>query len=206
MAILLHLDSSPLETSISRELTKEFAKTWKESHPDGRVIVRDLAATDSKPLNAAWIVANFTPAGSRSTEQNELLALSEELITELEQADEYVLGVAMHNFSIPGTLKLWIDQIARSGRTFSYGSGGPKGLLTGKKATVVVATGGVYERGTPTGGFDFVEPYLRAVLGFMGVTDVTFVTASGAAKLMSGTVDRATFLQPTLERVRAAAA
>jgi FMN-dependent NADH-azoreductase len=206
MPTLLQINSSPLETSISRELTGEYVTAWKVAHHDGQVISRDLAVTIPQPVNAAWISANFTPAASRSEEQKQLLAFSDELIGELEAADEYVIGVAMHNFSIPSTLKLWIDQIARGGRTFSYSSAGPKGLLEGKKATVVVASGGVYEPGTPTGGFNFVEPYLRAVLGFLGVTDVTFVTASGAAKIMSGAVDRATFLQPALERIRAAAA
>jgi FMN-dependent NADH-azoreductase len=99
-------------------------------------------------------------------------------------------------------LKLWIDQIARSGRTFSYGADGPKGLLQGKKATIVIASGGVYELGTPSGVMNFVEPYLKAVLGFLGIANVKFVTASGAAQVMQGKVDRATFLQPALEQIR----
>ena len=206
MPTLLHLDSSPLESSISRELTREFVKTWKAAHPDGSVIYRDVAAHTPRPLDAAWIGAGFTPVDARTAEQKALLAPSEELIAELESADEYVLGVAMHNFSIPSTLKLWIDQVARSGRTFSYGANGPQGLLLGKKATVVIASGGVYALGTPMGGLNFVEPYLKAVLGFLGVTDVTFVTAGGAAQVMMGAVDRDVFLKPALEQVRSVAA
>jgi FMN-dependent NADH-azoreductase len=206
MPTLLHLDSSPLESSISRELTREFVKTWKAAHPNESVIYRDVAAQTPKPLDAAWIGAGFTPVDARTAEQKALLAPSEELIVELERADEYVFGVAMHNFSIPSTLKLWIDQVARSGRTFSYGANGPQGLLQGKKATVVIASGGVYAAGTPMGGLNFVEPYLKAVLGFLGVTDVTFVTAGGAAQVMMGAVDRAVFLKPTLEQVRSVAA
>jgi FMN-dependent NADH-azoreductase len=117
----------------------------------------------------------------------------------LERADEYVFGVAMHNFSIPSVLKLWIDQIARRGRTFTYSEKGPQGLLRGKKATVVSASGGVYAPGTG------VEPYLRSVLAFVGVTDVKFVAAGGTARITSP-VDRSAFLKPVLEEVRAAAA
>ncbi|GGG79755.1 FMN-dependent NADH-azoreductase [Edaphobacter dinghuensis] len=206
MPTLLHLDSSPLESSISRELTREFVKTWKAAHPDGAVIERDLAANPAAPINAAWVGSAFTPEAARTPEQAAALATSEQLIAELEVADEYVIGVAMHNFSVPSVLKLWIDQVARLGRTFSYGETGPQGLLKGKKATIIVASGGFYEVGTPAGAMNFVEPYLKAVLGFLGITDVKFVTASGASQLMRGTVDRATFLQPVLEQVRTVAA
>ncbi len=96
--------------------------------------------------------------------------------------------------------------MARRGRTFNYGANGPQGLLQGKKATVLIASGGVYATGTPAGGMNFVEPYLKAVLGFLGVTDVTFVTAGGAAQVMMGAVDRDVFLKPALEQVRSVAA
>jgi FMN-dependent NADH-azoreductase len=205
MATLLHLNTSPLATSVSRELTREFVSNWKASHPSGKVIDRDLAANPPKPLDQAWIFATFTPEEARQPEQKDLIAYSDEAIAELEQADEYVIGVAMHNFSIPSVLKLWIDQVVRRGRTFSYGAEGPKGLLSGKKATVLVATGGVYDAGTPYAAFNFIEPYLRTVLGFVGITDVKFVTAGGTAQLMSGTVDRGQFLQPHLEQVRSIA-
>jgi FMN-dependent NADH-azoreductase len=206
MPTLLHIDSSPMESSISRELTREFVKTWNAAHPDGAVIYRDVAAHTPEPLDATWIGAGFTPEASRTPEQKTALALSEELIAELENADEYVIGVAMHNFSIPSSLKLWIDQVVRSGRTFSYGEKGPQGLLKGKKATLLVASGGVYEVGTPLGALNFVEPYLKTILGFIGVTDVKVVTAGGAAQVMMGAVDRETFLKPTLEQVRSLAA
>jgi FMN-dependent NADH-azoreductase len=206
MPTLLHLDSSPLESSISRELTREFVKTWKAAHPDGTVIYRDLAADAPKPVDAAWIGSSFTPVDARTEEQKATLALSEKLISELENADEYVFGVAMHNFSIPSTLKLWIDQVARKDRTFAYGEKGPQGLLKGKKATILAASGGAYEAGTPTSAYNFADPYLRTVLGFLGVTDVTVVAAGGASQLMTGAVDRDTFLKPTLERVRSLAA
>jgi FMN-dependent NADH-azoreductase len=206
MPTLLHLDSSPLEGSISRELTREFVKTWKNAHPDGTVIYRDLAANPPKPVDTAWIYASFTPEANRTPEQKAALAPSDELIAELERADEYVFGVAMHNFSIPSVLKLWVDQIVRSGRTFVYAESGPQGLLHGKKAAMLAASGGVYQAGTPAGAMNFVDPYLKMILGFIGVTEATFVTAGGAAQVMTGAVDRETFLKPTLERVRTVAA
>lgn len=206
MPTLLQVDSSPSPVSISRQLTRQFAETWKASHPGSSVIYRDLAANPPKPVDASWIGAAHSPQDSLTADQKKVLAPSEEFISELKRADEYVFGVAMHNFTIPAVLKLWIDQIVRAGRTFSYDSQGPKGLLVGKKAAVLVASGGVYEYGTPAAGLNYVEPYLNSILGFIGVTNVKFITASGAAQLRFGTVDRDTFLKPTLEQVRAAAA
>ncbi len=206
MPTLLHIDSSPLATSISRELTREFVKTWKEKNPEGEVINRDLAASSLKPIDQNWIGSAYTPAEARTPEQVATLVSSDELISELEKANEIVIGVAMHNFSIPSTLKLWIDLVARNGKTFSYGSNGPEGLLKGKKATLVIASGGVYESGTPAAAFDFVAPYLRTVLGFLGITEVNVVTAAGTAQIMMGAVDREIFLKPTLDKVRELAA
>ena len=206
MPTLLHLDASPLETSISRELTREFAATWKAAHPNGTVIYRDLAAEPSAPINQLWVHAAFTPADVRTAEQKSLLAHSEEQIQELESADEIVIGVPMHNFSVPATLKLWIDQVVRAGRTFSYGAGGPKGLLQNKKATLLIASGGVYSADSPAGAMNFVEPYLKAILGFIGITDVRMIAVGGVSQLMSGAVDRGTLLQPALQEIRATAA
>ena len=201
---LLDLNSSPLgETSVSRQLTNEFVQNWKKANPDGTVINRDLSTTALTPLNAAWIGAAYTPEDKLTDAQRETLALSNSLIAELKAADEYVLGVPMHNFSVPGSLKLWIDQIARSGKTFSYATGTPVGLLTGKKATIVISSGGVYDKGTAMASYNFVEPYLRTVFGFLGVTDVTVVSASGASALSTGKIDRQTFFQPHVDSIRA---
>jgi FMN-dependent NADH-azoreductase len=205
MAILLHLDTSPLASSVTRELTREFVTNWKASHPTGQVIHRDLAANHPRPVDQAWIHSVYTPDEARQPEQKALIAYSDAAIAELEKADEYVIGVAMHNFSIPSVLKLWIDQVVRRGRTFAYGAEGPKGLLSGKKATVLVATGGVYDAGSPYAALNFIDPYLRTILGFIGITDVKFVTAGGTAQLTSGTVDRGRFLQPHLEQIRSIA-
>jgi FMN-dependent NADH-azoreductase len=206
MPTLLQIDSSPLESSISRELTREFVKSWKAKHTDGAVIYRDLAVHTPKHVDAAWIGAAYSPEESLTDAQRAELATSNELIAELQSADEYVFGVAMHNFSIPAVLKLWVDQIARRGKTFSYGANGPEGLLKGKKATILIASGGVYDAGSPAVAFNHADTYLQAVLNFLGVTEVTVITAGGAAQVMMGAVDRDTFLKPTLEQVRSVAA
>jgi FMN-dependent NADH-azoreductase len=202
MPTLLHIDSSPLYgRSVSRELTAAFVTQWKASHPDGRVIDRDLNATAIPPISAEWVAAAYTPEQARTLPQKEQLSLSDSLLTELEQADEYVVGVPMHNFGVPSVLKLWIDQIARVGRTFSYANGVPKGLIVGKKATFIIATGGIYDAQTQMASFNFVEPYLRSVFGFLGVKDATFLTTGGTAKLNQGH-DRGAFLAPHLQAVQ----
>ncbi len=203
MSKLLHIDSSPLDgRSVSRELTAAFVSEWKASHPDGRVIHRDLSATAIAPISAEWVGAVYTPEQARTLQQKELLSLSDSLIAELDEADEYVFGVPMHNFGVPSALKLWIDQIARVGKTFSYAGGTPKGLIVGKKATFIIATGGIYDAQTQMASFNFVEPYLRSVFGFLGVTDATFLTASGTSALNQGH-DRGAFLAPHLQAVQA---
>jgi FMN-dependent NADH-azoreductase len=202
MPTLLHIDSSPLYgRSVSRQLTGAFVAEWKSSHPDGAVIDRDLNATAISPITADWVGAAYTPEETRTPQQKEFLAHSDKLLAELEQADEYIFGVPMHNFGVPSVLKLWIDQIARVGRTFSYANGKPKGLIIGKKATFIIATGGSYDAQTQMASFNFVEPYLRSVFGFLGVTDVTFLTAGGTAALNYGQ-DRDAFLAPHLQAVQ----
>lgn len=202
MSVLLHINSSPLYgRSVSRQLSDAFVTQWKSAHPNGTVIDRDLNATPIPPINAEWVGAAYTAEETRTSQQKELLALSDALLAELERADEYVFGVPMHNFGVPSVLKLWIDQIARVGRTFSYADGTPKGLLTGKKATFIIATGGVYDAQTRMASFNFVEPYLRSVFGFLGVTDATFLTTGGTAALNYGQ-DRDVFLAPHLQAVQ----
>ena len=204
MSTLLKLDSSPMgERSISRKLTTKFAESWLKTHPGGKVVERDLTTMNLPVVDAFWAGAVHTPEASRTAAQVQALAVSDSLINDLEQADEYVFGVPTHNFSIPSTLKLWIDQIVRAGKTFSYGATGPKGLLTDKKATLLLASGGEYGKGSAMASFDFVTPYLQTVLGFIGITDVTIIAASGTAQLMSGKLDPQTFLAPSLEKVHA---
>ncbi|WP_263410891.1 FMN-dependent NADH-azoreductase [Terriglobus tenax] len=202
MPTLLRIDSSPLSGhSVSREMTDTFVASWKASHADGQVVTRDLATTALAPIDAAWIRAIHTPADSQSVEQKALLTLSEELIAELYQAEEYVIGVPMHNFGIPSTLKLWIDLVSRAGKTFAVENGAPVGLLKGKKVTFLVATGFEYGTGSPMAAMNNIDSYLRTLFSFFGVTELTFLTAGGTIALNYGQ-DRATFLQPHLEAVQ----
>jgi FMN-dependent NADH-azoreductase len=204
MPTLLHLDSSPLgDASISRHLTSEFSQTWKAANPNGKIITRDLTTTTIPPITAAFVAAIYTPADALTPAQKDLLTLSDTLIGELFAADEYVLGVPMHNFGVPSILKLWIDQISRVNKTFSYATGTPVGLLTSKKATILIAAGGIYDAGTTMASYNFVDPYLRTVLGFLGVTDVTVIAAGGVANIRQGKIDRASFLAPHVESIRA---
>jgi FMN-dependent NADH-azoreductase len=128
MATLLHIDSSPLYgRSVSRQLSGAFVERWKSLHPGATVIERDLNATSIPPISAEWVGAAYTPEEARAPQQKKQLELSDTLLAELARADEYVIGVPMHNFSVPSVLKLWIDQISRVGKTFSYENGTPKG-------------------------------------------------------------------------------
>jgi FMN-dependent NADH-azoreductase len=206
MATLLHLDSSPMgAASVSRHLTSQFVEHWKQANAGGTVITRDVTSSNLTSITAEWVAAAYTPEASRTPEQKSVLALSDKLVAELQEADEYVFGVPMHNFGVPSVFKQWIDQIARVGVTFAYVDGAPKGLLTGKKATFLIATGGAYGPGTAAESFNFVEPYLKAVFSFLGVQHVAVHTAGGAAALNYG-ADRAQFLQPHDEAVAALAA
>jgi FMN-dependent NADH-azoreductase len=184
---------------VSRQLTQEFVKTWQAKHGDGNVVYRDLSTLGLSPIDAAWIGSAFTPAAARSEAQKQIIAKSDEFIAELKAADDIVVGVSMHNFGIPATLKIWIDLIARAGETFKYGANGPEGLVNGKQAYILWASGGSYDIGSP---MNFVEPYLKAVFGFVGITNIKFVAAGGAAALMKPDADRTAFFQPRLAEVR----
>jgi FMN-dependent NADH-azoreductase len=202
MKTLLHVDCSPLgDASISRHLSEEFVKRWTAANPGGKIIRRDLSAGHIPAVDGAWVAAVYTPEDARTPVQKEAVAISDRLIGELESADEYVFGVPMHNFGIPAVLKLWLDQIVRAGKTFAYADGAPAGLLKGKKAHVLIASGGVYERGTAMASLNFVEPYLRTIFGFIGVTDTAFVHAGGTAALMYGKIDRESFLKPYVQKI-----
>jgi FMN-dependent NADH-azoreductase len=204
MSTLLRIDSSPLaDASITRRLSNEFVQHWQRANPTGEIIVRDLTKTKFTGIDGQWIGAIYSPADSLTPPQRELLALSDALIDELERADEIVVGVPMHNFTVPTVLRLWLDQVVRVRKTFSYADGLPAGLLKNKKAHFITASGGVYDQGTAMASFDFVQPYLRTIFGFMGVTDTDFHNAGGTAALNFGKIDRQSFLQPHIDSIRA---
>jgi FMN-dependent NADH-azoreductase len=194
------------ERSISRKLTSNYAQSWLQARPDGKVVHRDLNEMQLSPVNAEWIAAAYTPESARSEQQRRALETSDSLIADLQRADELVFGVPMHNFTIPSTLKLWIDQVVRVGKTFAYSANGPTGLLSGKKATLLIASGGVYEQGTQMASLNFVDPYLRTVFGFIGITDLSIISAGGTSALSAGKIDPQTFIAPSLVKVSSLAA
>lgn len=177
---LLQIDSSARTVSVTRRLTAKFAEEWKENHPDGEVTHRDLSATTLPPITDDWGAAQLEES-TRTPAQRSYLSTSDELIEELQAADTVVVGAPMYNFSIPSSLKAWIDQVVRIGKTFGYGPKGPQGLLGKKKVFVITARGGAYEKGTAREAWDFQEPYLRHILGFVGLTDVKFIHAENQA-------------------------
>jgi FMN-dependent NADH-azoreductase len=179
MGNLLFVTSSLFgDQSESSRLALEFLSAWRDRHPQANVVIRELTPPSMPHLDAESLGALMTPADGRTIRQTELVAFSDALIDEVEAADTIVLAVPMYNFSIPSTLKAWIDHIARAGRTFRYSEAGAVGLLKGKKVYVVTARGGIYSSG-PAQAFDFQEPYLRAILGFLGIDDVTFIHLEG---------------------------
>ena len=179
MTTLLIVNSSPRSNSISRKLTRQFAEDWKTLNPNGRIVERDLSDGTVPYLNEPWIEAAYTPESNRTPEQRGMLALSDTLIDEILAADVILLGIPMHNFSVPASFKAWIDQIARAGKTFSYTSQGPKGLIPShKKVVAVLSRGGVYTAEGAQGAMDFQVSYLRQEVGLVGLTDVTFVHAA----------------------------
>lgn len=182
MAHILHIDTSARgERSISRTLTQEFMAGWKASHPEDTVAYRDLGHQPVPLVTEGWIAAAFSDPASHTPELKEAIRVSDELIDELLAADRYVLGVPMYNLTIPASFKAYIDQVVRAGRTFAVTETGYQGLVEGKKALVITAEGGQYRPGMPAASYNFHEPYLRAILGFMGITDVTLIHADGLA-------------------------
>lgn len=179
MSILLISSSPNLDGSSSRALAQELAHSLAG---DGRVVVRDLGANPPPHLDQETIGAFYTPEADRTAEQNRKLALSDELIDELFAADAIVIAAPMHNFGIASSLKTWIDQVARIGRTFEPTGQGPKGLVTDRPVRVVTTRGGVYGPGTPFNHLDHLEPYLRRALNFIGLEDISFIYAEGTAK------------------------
>ncbi len=183
MVNILHLDSSPRgERSLSRTLTREFISAWKQIHPTDTVTYRDIGRYPVPPIDESWIAASFSPSDQITPELATALNISDELIDELLEAELYVFGIPMYNYSIPANFKAYIDQIARVRRTFVVSQNGYEGLLKNKKILVITTRGGSY-----SGGYlDFQEPYLRAVFEFMGITDMTFIHAenlSGGAEV-----------------------
>jgi FMN-dependent NADH-azoreductase len=176
MSNILVLNSSAAgAASVTRLLVDDAVDQLRRRYPHAAVVTRDLAADPVPHLSPDGVNGVRTP---NAVTPAEIAArkLSDELIAELRAADTIVIGAPMYNFGLPSTLKAWFDHVLRAGETFSYSEAGPKGLLEGKQVIVVEARGGLYSEG-PGQAADFQEPYLRHLLAFVGLTDVTFVRA-----------------------------
>lgn len=177
---LLHVDSSILgQSSVSRTVSAEVVAALRVSHPGIEVTYRDLSANPLAHLTSAHLGALQGAAVDPAQQQD--VAAGKSALDEFLAADIVVVGAPMYNFGIPSQLKAWIDRVAVAGKTFRYTAAGPQGLCGGKKVIVASSRGGVFSAGAPTAAFDFQETYLRAVFGFLGITDVNFVRAEGVA-------------------------
>jgi FMN-dependent NADH-azoreductase len=199
MPTILVIDSAVSGVaSVSKALVREAVAALTEGAP-ARVIHRDLGREPVPHLTEA------TVAGVRAQPATEAeqaaRALSDALIAELRAADTIVIGAPMYNFSIATGLRAWFDHVLRAGETFRYTEAGPEGLLAGKRVIVVESRGGLYSEG-PAQAVDFQEPYLRHLLGFIGLTDVTFVRAE---KIAYGPEARAAAIAAASDSLRAAA-
>jgi FMN-dependent NADH-azoreductase len=205
MPTLLHLDASPRgDFSISRQLSAAAVAAWKDKHPGGKVIARDLTKTKMTFVDLDWIMGAFSPPDQVTNDHKNALAISDTLIAELLEADEIVMGTPMYNFAVPAVVKAWIDHVVRAGKTFNYGSSGPEGLAKGRKMLLAVASGGSYDNASGMEAYNCETPYLRVILGFIGITDVTFVHAGGTMRVVQGQISAEEFLAPWLKQVRAA--
>jgi len=181
MAHLLHIDSSPLgDASVSRQLTAEIASAWTKANPGGTVSHLDVAATPLDHLTAELMqVVKFRNLDGLNDRQQQELATTDALVDQLLASDILVIGAPMFNFSVPSQLKTWIDRICQAGRTFRYTETGPVGMVTGKKAIIISTRGGIHSTNPAVTALDHQEAYLKTVLGFIGITDVTIIRAEG---------------------------
>lgn len=181
---ILRIDSSAnLTSSVTRDLTDKIIATLGDTN----VATRDLATSPLPQITQTWTEARAVAAADRSPAQREALEQSDTLIQELKDADTLVIGVPVYNFSVPASLKAWIDLIARAGETFRYTENGPVGLLEGKRAILAVASGG-----TAVGSdIDYATGYMRHIMGFIGITDVTIIAADALAIDPDGTLAQA---------------
>jgi FMN-dependent NADH-azoreductase len=176
--ILNIVSSAKGDQSFSNKLSGAIIDKLLTVFPGSQVQTRDLAAEPLPYYQGPQIAAHYTPAEQRTADHKEALRKSDHAIQELMDADILVIGVPLYNFGVPSTLKSWVDHIARSGITFSYGNGAPHGLVHNKKVYLAFASGGIYSDG-PMKAFDFAEPYLKGSLGFLGMTDITTFRVEG---------------------------
>jgi FMN-dependent NADH-azoreductase len=181
MSQILLVTSSPRgAVSYSSKVARSLADGLAAVHPPARIVVRDLAAQPLSHIGTDFVEGLASPAGQRTAAQNAAIALSDEIIAEVFAADVVVIASAMINFGLSSTLKAWFDYLLRAGATFRYSDKGVEGLVTGKKAYIVAARGGIYSEGGMKAA-DFQEPYVRQLLAFIGITDIETLAIEGVA-------------------------
>ena len=186
MPTLLNIQSSPRgANSLSRTVSQDFVAAWQTKHPDGKVVLRDLAANDLPFVSLQWIAGIYSPVEALTPDMRRALAVSDELIAELFAADEILIGAPMYNFAVPANLKAWIDMVVRP-RVTHTGPPARTGLVTGKRCKIVIASGGSYDAGLPAAASDYESGYLRRILGFIGITDIEVILAGGSAAIALG--------------------
>ena len=197
MSQILLVTTSPRgSASYSNQVAEALAAKLRAEHPGATLVTRNLAATPLPHVGEAFVTGRVLPSAERSPAQAEALVASDAAIAELTGSDVIVIASPMYNFGVPSTLKAWIDHLVRPGVTFSYSANGPEGLVKGKKVYLIEARGGVYSDG-PAKGMNFQEPYLKAVLGFIGIGDVEVIAVEGigygpdaAEKALSGALGK----------------
>ncbi|WP_127751799.1 NAD(P)H-dependent oxidoreductase [Devosia sp. 1566] len=204
MPKILVVETSPRgEASISRQLTKRVVSNWRLLNQDGEVVTRDLAVAALPHVTMPWLSAYFTPPNTHTPDMAAQLRLSDALVEELLAADELVIATPVYNYNIPASLKAWIDHIVRKGLTLGFDG---KGLLTGKKATVIIASGGIYGAASPIEHLNFAPRYLESILNVLGITDVTIIHGEGAKAVDLGEATMDKFVDAVVPEMKRSAA
>ena len=178
MSTILVVTASPRgDLSVSRALTSIFADLWAQRHPQDTILLRDIGHHPVPHVTEPWIVGSTASPDDQTPESKAAIAVSDQLVDEFLSADRYIFGVPMFNFNVPSIFKAYIDQIVRPGRTYAMGLDGFEGLVKERKALFITTSGNSYAPGSPSAPLNFLEPYLRAVFGFIGLTDLQFVAA-----------------------------
>ena len=200
MTRLLVVETSPRgDASVSRNMTRRYLAEWEALNPNGIIITRDLAERALPHVTMPWLAAYFTPPDAQTPDMKAQLKLSDTLVRELLECDELVIATPVYNYNIPAALKAWVDHIVRKGLTLGFDG---SGLVTGKKATLLIASGGEYGETSPIRDRDIATQYLRMILNVLGIEDITVVAGGGAKNVDLGQISMEDFVGKLDMRLR----
>jgi FMN-dependent NADH-azoreductase len=192
MTKLLVVETSPRgDASVSRNMTRRYLAEWKALNPNGRIVTRDLAEHAPPYVTTPWLAAYFTPPHAQTPETRAQLELSDTLVRELLETDELVIATPVYNYNVPATLKAWIDHIVRKGLTLGFDG---SGLVTGKRATLLIASGGEYGENSPIRDRDIATQYLTMILKILGIRDISVIAGGGAKNVDLGEISMEKFV------------